>query len=71
VDALPDDWISGLGRRGKASRVGQLAAEIQAADEGEEVTERSAALRALFFREQERGARRENLLCAPAFAVGR
>jgi hypothetical protein len=71
VDALPDDWISGLWRRGKPARVGQLAAEIEAADEGEQVTEGRAPLGAEFFREQKRGARRENLLCAPAFAVGR
>ena len=42
VDAAADDRVAGLGRRGEPPRVGQLAAEVQAADEGEHVAERRA-----------------------------
>ena len=70
VDAAADDGIVRLGRPREPARVGQLAAEVQAADEGEEIAERRALRRAQRRRERERRIRRQRLLRAAAAAVG-
>ena len=64
VDAAADDRVAGLGRRGEPPRVGQLAAEVQAADEGEDVAER----RALAATAAARPARSSRAATAPACA---
>ena len=69
VNACADNRVGGIGRLREPARVGQLAAEIQAADEREQIAERRAGRRSQRGRERELRVRRQRLLRAAAAAV--
>jgi hypothetical protein len=70
VNAATDDRIARVGRRREAPGVGQLSAEVQPADECEEIAEGRAALGAQFLGKQRARARRQNLLCPTPLTIG-
>ena len=61
VHAAADDSVARLGRRCETLRVGHFAAEIQSADEREDVAERRARARAKLLGQRERRVRRQHL----------
>ncbi len=70
-DPAPEIGEAGIGRPRERARVGQLAAEIEAAQKGEHVADGRAVGRAQSRREVERRALRHDHRRAPPAAVGR
>lgn len=70
VDTGADQFGSVAGHLGESPRIGELAAKVEAADEGEQVAERHAAWRPQPLGHVEARLRRKRLLRAAPAAIG-